>query len=243
MNALRRLAVVLWAVFGFVGLGVLLGYLWLDHALDRTRWSKPTVQFVGSEQGARSECPPLPRSVDELSRVVRRNPETDLRTYVTETYRCTSDDGARSTFLTMLRAAARHGDGFAERSLEVIVRASCGTLRALVLPTESMAGAPEKDDRQKLEHAVADCIAFTMGQALAGDVDAEAQRRVLRIAEIHTLIEAEVASEELQQQFCSEVELVPAEALERLSGKHPALAATIAAICRIGIPIDAGTVE
>lgn len=228
---MRRFIAVLWAVFGFVGLGVLLGYLWLDRALDRTRWAKPTVQFAEHGQNTRSECPSLPRSVDELSRAVRRNPETDLSTYVTETYRCTSDDDARTAFLTMLRAAARRGDGLAERSLEVIVADSCATIRAVVFPA-----------RSGDEPAEVECIALTM-QAVAGDADVELQRRVLRIAEIHALIEAEVASEELQQQFCSEVELVPAEVLERLSGKHPALAATIAAVCRVGSPTDAGMAE
>lgn len=229
---MRRIIAILWAVFGFVGLGVLIGSLWLDRALDRTRWSKPAVQFAGSEQGAPSECPPLPRSVDELSRAVRRNPETDLSTYVEEAYRCASDHDARTAFLVMLRIAARSGDGFAAHALEVVIHSSCETLHAVAM------GADPTGSR-----AVAGCVELMLAQALAGDADAETQRRVLRIAEIHTLIEAEVASEELQQQFCSEVELVPAEVLERLSGKHPALAGTIAAICRVGIPTDAGAEE
>lgn len=229
---MRRFFAVLWAVFGFVGFGVLLGYLWLDRALDRTRWSKPTVQFAERGQNARSECPPLPRSVDELSRAVRRNPETDLSTYVAKTYRCASDDGARTAFLVMLRTAARSGDGFAERALEVVIHSSCETLHAVAVGADPTGS-----------HAVAGCVELMLAQALSMDTEAEGRRRVLRIAEIHALIEAEVASEELQQQFCSEVELIPAEVLERLSGKHPALAATIAAVCRVGAPTDAGTVE
>lgn len=140
---MRRFIVVLWAVFGFIGLGVLLGYLWLDRALDRTRLAKPTVQFVGSERSDRIERPLLPRSVSDR---------------------------------------------------------------------------PPSDDDETTQH-------------------------VLRIAEIHVLIEAEVASEELQEQFCAAVELVPVEALDRLSSKHPALAATIATVCRVGAPTDAGAEE
>lgn len=229
---MRRFIAILWAVFGCAGLGVLLGSLWLDRALDRTRWSKPTVQFAERGQSVRSECPPLPRSVDELSRAVRRNPETDPRTYVADAYRCASDDGARYTFLVMLRTAARSGDGFAERALEVVIHSSCETLHAVAV------GADPTGSR-----AVAGCVELMLAQALAGDVEVEVQRRVLRIAEIHALIDAEVASEELQQQFCSEVEFVPAEALERLLNKHPALAATIASVCRVGVPADAGTEE
>lgn len=229
---MRRFIAVLWAVFGCVGLGVFLGYLWLDRALDRTRWAKPTVQFVERGQSARSECPTLPRSVNELSRAVRRNPETDLSTYVTESYRCASDHEARTAFLIMLRTTARSGDGFAERALEVVIHSSCETLHAVAVGADPTGS-----------HAIAGCVELMLAQALSMDTEAEVRRRVLRIAEIHALIEAEVASEELQEQFCAEVELVPAEVFDRLSGKHPALAATIASVCRVGIPSDAGSEE
>lgn len=222
----RRIIAILWAVLGFVGLGILIGYLWLDQELDRTQGPKPTVQFVGPAQGARSECPPLPRSVDELSRAIRKNPETDFRMYIANMYRCARDGDQRVAFLAMLKGAARRGDGFAERSLEVIVRDSCATISAVVLPTNP------KDEPAEVE-----CVALTM-QAAAPNVDVELQRRVLRIAEIHALIAAEVAGEELQQLFCAEVELVPAEVLERLSDKHSALAATITALCRVDAPSD-----
>lgn len=81
-----------------------------------------------------------------------------------------------------------------------------------------------------------------VGERSRDDED-EATKHVLRIAEIHALIEAEVASEELQQLFCTETELVPAEVLDRIVEKHPALIATIEVVCRVDVPADAGAEE
>lgn len=224
---LRRAAVILWAAFGFVGIGVLLGYLWLDRALDRVSGMKPAVQFSEAVGNGHRDCPALPRSADDLTRAVRARPGSDIRTCTEEVFRCAGDDEERRAFLAMLHTASARGNTFASRALETIVRSSCEAITAST-------GVQGED----ASHTVATCVDVTMRSAVRMSDSAEVRRRMLRIAQILTLIEAEVATPEIQREFCAEVEVLPAATYDRLAAVHPAFSTATAQVCQIIPPAD-----
>ena len=152
---LRRLAVILWAAFGFVGIGALSASFWLERelapagasGLNRTGRARPVVQFVDADQRVERDCPAVFRPTNARDQSVRE-----------------------------------------------------------------------------------------------GD-DAEERRHMLRISQILTLIEAGVATPEIEREFCAEVETLSAAAYDRLMAVHPVFGQATAQVCKVIPPANDADVE
>lgn len=225
---LARIAVVLWFVFGFVGLGVLVGHCWLDRALSETHGGRPPVTFLAIS-GQRAPCT-IPASMDAMHRELRAEVIGDLRTYVHERMRCANTAEEHEAFVTMLRAAAATGDTIAVRALDIIVRSSCETLIAVSTGAASTSASVET------------CVELAMYSSVAPNDDAETRERMLRIAQQRALIEAGVATETVTAQFCADIGILPSAAYDQYAGIDPTLASIVAQTCESGARAnDAGT--
>ncbi len=152
---LKRLAVILWAVSGFIGIGALSASLWLERELARTSRARPMVQFTDADQRVERDCPPIFRPIDA---------------------------SRRNEFLPLPPGGGARGGG--------------------------------------------------------------EQRRMLRISQLLTLIEAGVATPDLEREFCAELEVLSAEAYDRLAAVNPAFAPATAQVCEVILRAsDAGAEE
>jgi len=215
---LRRAGAILWFVVGFVGIGVLVGFFWLDDAFVRVHGTTPAVALVPAGIDSRGTCA-LPKTIDEFHRGQEAIAAADPSTYVDGLVRCVRSDGERSALIAMLRAAAAADDTLAARALEAIVRSSCETMVAVSI------GAPPTSA------TVETCVDLAMSPTTTPSDDADTRARTLRVAQRLTLLEAGVATDDVIAQFCTDIGLLPHAVHDQIAALDPSFTSTIAQVC------------
>ncbi len=219
---LSRTFVVLWAAFGCIGVGVLIGWWWLDRELDRFPGTAPTARIVEVATDEASDvCASPPATMEHFYRIFQNGHGRDLPSFVSWIARCAESDTQRLAFVTMLAAARRDGDAIAARALEVMTTSHCAAL-------STVAGTASK-------HHVATtraCVDIAMGRADSAHPAADATRaQTLRFAQRLAIVAAGVADQATRTAFCADVEELPSDAYDRIVAVQPDLPALIERAC------------
>ncbi|MDP3771195.1 MAG: hypothetical protein Q8R16_02770 [bacterium] len=227
---LRRAGAILWFVFGFAGLGVLVGFFWLDDALSAAAGMTPAVVLAPAGIESRGTCA-LPNTIEAFHRGRAASGATSLSTYVDGLVRCARNPQERDALVVMLHTASAAGDALAARGLEAIIRSSCETLATVSVGTPHASTVVET------------CVELTMVPSVAQSDDVKTRARTLRVAQQLALIEAGVSTEEITAQFCADIGLLPSAVYDQLSVLDPAFTPTVAQACEVHPHADDAGVE
>jgi|GEM_PF-3603296 len=220
---LFRTFVVLWAALGCAGVGVIVGWWWLDRELDRfPGGTAPAVRTIDrASPDEPSGCAAPPTTMDRFSRMFERARGSDLPSFVASVLRCAGTEHQRDAFVAMLASAWRGGDAIAGRALETVAASHCAALTAIA------GTAPQH--RTATTRACAD---IAMGFADPAHPEEDAVRaRTLSFAQRLALVAAGVADPATRTAFCEDAEWLPADAHDRIAAVRPDLPTLIERTC------------
>lgn len=190
---LRTVAAAVWAIAGFVGIGVGIGSWWLERATARAVGA-PVIRFLPS--AVDDHTIPV-ESLGAFSRAFEASAVRDLDTFFDRAFSARSAH-ERAAFLRLLRDAAERGDRFAIRTFASAAREACRSLQLV---------GGISFDAERIA-ACANDLRMTVGRS----ADAERRDRIARLAELVALLDAGIATPYIAAAFCAaaaETEDVP----------------------------------